>query len=102
MKKIDVLVWGVNHIAANHNTWANTDYQEDGSMCIGDNHVPTICDTRMLCEDLGIEHGQIEVDNSWCAVTVYLTQEWHDTIGQEEYKPTGREMWKRANITIGG
>ncbi len=101
MKKIDVLVWGVKHISANHDTHANTDYQEDGAMCIMDNHVPTVSDLRMLCEDLGIEREQIEVDNSWCAVTVYLTRDWHDTIGQEEYIPTGHEMWKRANVNIG-
>lgn len=63
MKKIDVLVWGVKHISANHDTHENTDYQEDGAMCIMDNHVPTVSDLRMLCEDLGIERGPEQSDN---------------------------------------
>ena len=34
-------------------------------------------------------------------IDVWITQDWYDTIGQSEYKPTGLEMWKRKEAEIG-
>lgn len=101
MKKIEVLAWGVKHIASNHRgVECNTDYQEYMSMSIWDDGVPTLADARMLCEDLGIERENCYADNSWGIITIDV-EGWADTIGQQEYVPTGMEMWKRPDVTIG-
>lgn len=98
MKKIDVLVWGVQHIANNHGAEYTSDYEENMVVGILSNTAPTLMDARMMCEDLGIEN--IHPDNFWGVITIDV-EDWVDTIGQEEYKPTGREMWTRAGAKIG-
>ena len=104
MKKIEVLEWGVKHIASNHSVnrkvVCNTDYEECQSMSITDTEVPTVQDARMLCEDLGMERDRCYVDNSW-GVIVIDVEGWADTIGQQEYDPTGHEMWKKYDAVIG-
>lgn len=96
------MAWGVRHIAKNHrNVLCNVEYQECHSMSILDDGVPTLSDARMLCEDLGIERSDCYADHSW-GVTVIDLDSWlaegHD---QEEYVPTGMEMWKKADAVIG-
>ncbi len=62
MKKIDVLAWGVKHIASNHrNVECDTDWEEYGAMYIMDTAVPTLSDARMLCADLGIDLSLIHI-----------------------------------------
>lgn len=101
MKKIDVLAWGVKHIASNHrNVKCSTDWEEFQSMSIQDDEVPTLSDARMMCEDLGINPGDCYCDHSW-GVIVIDVEGWADTIGQEEYVPTGHEMWKKSDAKIG-
>ena len=101
MKKIDVLAWGMKHIASNHNFKASVDC-EDGSMCIyGGCNVPTLGDVRMMCEDLGIPRDYIE--ESDFGIDVYIDYDWTREGGllQQDYVPTGLEMWKRSNAKIG-
>ena len=102
MKKIDVLRWGVCHIAGNHHksTSIYTDYDTGGmSLCTSAN-VPTLADVRMLAEDLDIR--------GWCftkgfAVYIVVPKPWIDTVGQEEFEPTmGMMMWKRTTVELGG
>lgn len=101
MKKIDVLAWGVKHIAKNHrNVKCDTDWEEYHSMSIMDTATPTLSDARMLCEDLGIDRQDCYADESWGAITIDLDY-WLDEHAQEEYTPTGREMWKRYSVEIG-
>lgn len=101
MKKIEVLAWGVQHIASNHrNVKCSTDWEEFLSMSICDDEVPTVQDARLMCEDLGMERERCYVDNSW-GIIVIDVEDWADTEGQEEYTPTGHEMWKKFNATIG-
>ena len=101
MKKIDVLAWGVRHIAHNHrDAVCNTDYKECMSMSIVDDSVPTLSDTQMLCEDLGIERQNCYADHSWGVICIDL-EGWVEKHGQEEYVPTGMEMWKRYGVEIG-
>lgn len=100
MKKIDVLKWGVEHIAQNHGFASTTDYEESGDLCIyGGCNVPTLQDVRFLCEDLGI--GNECIESSEFGIDVWLTPEWYDEEGQEEYEPSGMEMWKRYGSVIG-
>ena len=119
MKKIEVLQWGLQHIAANYKMGADTEsYNEDGQMCIyvtdfekGLTPAP-INDVPMLCQDLGIPRECIET--SECGVDVYLDYAWVHTKEEcegycegefgkllEEYKPTGIEMWVRRGVEIG-
>lgn len=102
MKKIDVLVWGIRHIAGNHHksSVVYTDY-ETGSMilCSGTN-VPTTADVHMLAEDVGVS-GYCSVKGF--AVEMVLPKQWVDTVGQEEFVPAiGMMMWKRTAIELGG
>ena len=100
MKKIDVLAWGVQHIAANHKVECDVDYQEYMSMSIYGDSAPTLADTRMLCEDLGIDRSCCNADHSWGIIAIDV-DEWVETIGQEEYAPTGMELWKKHGVEIG-
>ncbi len=100
MKKIEVLAWGVQHIASNHDANYSTDYEEYQSMSILGTEVPTVADARMLCEDLGMERERCYVDNSW-GIIVIDVEDWADTEGQQEYTPKGHEMWKKIDAVIG-
>lgn len=100
MKKIKVLQWGVKHIATNHRSEFNTDYEEYHSMSIWDDGVPTLADARMMCEDLGIDRSDCYCDSSWGIIVIDLDG-WLQEHGQEEYVPTGMEMWKRYGVEIG-
>ena len=100
MKKIEVLQWGVAHIATNHKSEYNTDYEENHSMSIWDDGVPTLSDARMMCEDLGIAKENCYADHSWNVVCIDLDG-WLEEHGQEEYVPTGMEMWHRYGVEIG-
>lgn len=100
MNYIEVLCWGIAHIAKNHGFGYAADYEGSGEVCIyGGCNVPTVQDVRFLCEDLGID---IEcVESSDFGIDVWLTPEWYEEKGQEEYKPTGLEMWKRYGVKLG-
>ena len=101
MKRIEVLCWGIEHIAQNHGFGcATNDHGDSGELCIyGGCNVPTLQDVRFLCEDLGIDDDCIE-SSDW-GIDIFLTNEWYENTGQQEYKPTGMEMWKRYDVFIG-
>lgn len=69
-------------------------------MSIIDTEVPTVQDARLMCEDLGMERERCYVDHSW-GIIVIDVEGWVDTIGQQEYTPTGHEMWKKIDAVIG-
>jgi hypothetical protein len=100
MRKIDVLCWGVEHIASNHGFGASINYEESGELCIyGGCNVPTLSDVRMLCSDLGI--GSENIESSEFGIDIWLTCEWYEEQAEQEYKPTDMEMWKRHDVQIG-
>ncbi len=104
MKKIEVLRWGIRHIAANYNLGADIEsIENDGQACVfvTDEH-PTVTpapinDVQLMCDDLGIERGQIEINEYGIEVSVDYA--WLRANG--DYKPTGHEMWKKYNAVIG-
>lgn len=101
MRKLDVLVWGIAHIAENHNLECSTDYENDWSVCIfGDCSVPVISDVRMLCECVGIPEDEVHVSDF--GIDVWLDYDWFHENGEgfEEYVPTGNELWKRYGVKI--
>lgn len=94
---IEMLKWGLTHIANNHGINACVDeLEEEGVVCVWTSdkpiNVPTISDTQMLCEDLGIDKDCIDV--SEYGIDIFPTQEWYDTKGKEEYKGMG--FWKKV------
>lgn len=100
MRYLDVLAWGMEHIAQNHGFAADTDDLADGSVCIyGGSNVPTLQDVIFLCEDMNIPRENI--DNSEWGIEVEFSQQWYDEYGKNEYEPTGMEMWKRYGFVIG-
>ena len=101
MKKIEVLAWGVKHIAKNHrDVECNVDYEETQSMSIWDDAVPTLEDARMMCDDLGIGRENCYADHSWGIICIDL-DDWLPEHANEEYAPTGHEMWHLYGVTIG-
>jgi len=98
MKKIEVLCWGMEHIANNHHFSASTEsWNLDGEVCIfGGINVPTLSDVQMLCNDLKIPGEYIE--SSDFGIDVWIPEDW-DYNG--EYEPSGFEMWKRRDAVIG-
>ena len=103
MRKGDVLAWGMKHIASNHGFNASVeDCEVDGTMCIyGGCNVPTLSDVQMMCEDLGVPRDCIESDDF--GICVYIDWDWNQEGGllQQDYTPTGMELWKRYSAVIG-
>ena len=119
MKKIEVLQWGLRHIAGNYKMGASVGYEDDGQLCVfvTDKHPDVtpapINDVEMLCDDLGID--RIHVDVSPYGIDVWLDYAWVHTKAEsagctnpgeagmllEEYVPTGREMWHKYGVKIG-
>lgn len=100
MKKIDVLKWGVEHIAQNHNFYASVDdIETEGSVCIyGGCNIPTIADVEMLCDSLGIPRKYMDCGEY--GIDIYIPDEWYEN-SSDEYEETGAEMWKRYGVAIG-
>lgn len=102
MRKGDVLVWGMEHIANNYGYQANTDCEE-GAVCIygAPSKVPSLGDVRSMCSDLGIPANCIYPSDF--GIEVEIDWEWMQEGGllQQEYVPTGHETWKKFNAVIG-
>ena len=119
MKKIEVLQWGLQHIAGNYKMGADTDYKEDGQVCIyvteehPDVSPAPINDVQMLCDSVGIPRECIDVSPYGIDVCLYYawvhtkeeckgyceTDEAEKLLG--EYVPTGTEMWHTYGVEIG-
>lgn len=92
MKKIEMLCYGIKHIAENHRLEADVEFEETGEVCIfGGNNIPTEMDVRMLCADLGIPEDNIESGD--CGIDVFIPEDWD---GNAEYV-TGLEFWRRLS-----
>lgn len=97
MKKIDVLTWGIEHIAHNHKFGCYSGDSEDmDEVCIFGNNVPTLSDVKMLCEDLGLPAELISFSDY--GIDVYIPSgEWRE----QDYEITGYEFWKTFDSVIG-
>ena len=92
---VQMLCWGIKHIASNHGWQASTNYKEDGEVCIfGGCNVPTLSDVQFLCEDMGIDKHFIE--SSDCGIDVFIPAGWLEGFGKEPYQQ-GAELWKRLS-----
>ena len=94
MTNIEMLVWGIKHIAENHGFKADTNYREDNQVCIyGGCNVPTISDVHFLCEDLGINVEKC-VYTSDCGIDIEISIEWWENKAKKPYEK-GMEFWRR-------
>jgi len=93
MTNLEMLLWGIQHIAENHKFEADTEnWQTEGEICIyGGCNVPTLSDVRMLCEDCKVPFDNIE--SSEFGIDVYLpnSPRW----AKSKYKKPFHEFWRR-------
>ena len=81
MKKIEVLEWGLQHIAANYKMGASTeDLQSEAEGCIyvteehPDVSPAPVNDVQMLCDDLGIHRAYMTIRPIVCTpLLVYVS-----------------------------
>lgn len=99
MQYIEVFHWGMNHIAQNHGFSYQAGEGVGDSVYINGCNVPTLADVRMLCDDMGM--GRECIDASEWGVEVYYDDDWLVNVAGRDYVPTGNEMWKKCNVTIG-
>ena len=98
MTKLEVLKWGLNHIANNHGF--NADTEENEVMCVyGGVNVPTFADVCFLCEDLGI--SRLAIETSWAGIDVnaYIDN-WLEKEGAKEYT-SAVQFWRRVDVPLG-
>lgn len=94
MTKLEMLRFGMQHIAENHHADCIDSIEEDGTICILNGNVPTVADVKFLAADLGLtdcvypsEYGvEIDLDD----------EEWN---GEAEYVQPAHEFWRR-NIPL--
>ena len=91
---LEMLIWGIEHIAKNHGFESNTNYKEENEVCIyGGCNVPTLADVSMLCDDVGIESSWI--DSSEFGIDVFIPEDWYNKKANLPYKK-GLEFWRRV------
>ena len=93
LTNMEMLIWGIKHIAENHNFVAYTDdWEEDLEVYILGNNVPTLSDVQMLCKDLGIP---LEYIDSEYGIDVFLPEDWLKEKKDLPFK--GMCFWGRAD-----
>lgn len=91
---LDMLLWGIKHIAKNHGLKANTDYEEEGQICIyGGCNVPTLADVQMLCGDVGISERCVYASRE--GIDIEILPDWFEKAANKIY--TGLGFWQRRN-----
>lgn len=93
---LEMLLWGINHIANNHGFEACATMEEieyEGQVCILGCNVPTLADVQFLCDDVKLPRECIE--SSSFGIDVFVTEEWMTTSAKEEYN-VEYEFWKKA------
>lgn len=92
MTNLEMLVFGIEHIAKNHNAdYSVEDLETEGQVCILLNNVPTLADIKFLCEDLGIDKEYIYPSSF--GIDVEIPYDWYESKGKAEYK--GFDFWRR-------
>jgi len=95
---LEMLLWGIEHIAQNHGFECNTDYTETGSVFIRGNNVPTLSDVQMLCEDCKLDKDDFIETHEWGAIEVFLPFDYFDGLrgwGDVKYEKPPHEFWRR-------
>lgn len=87
-----MLLWGIQHIADNHNTTCYTEnWEEEMQVAVGDNSVPLLADIKMLCQDLGIPTNNIY--STFFGIDIEIPYAWYKKKANKPFKGYG--FWKR-------
>lgn len=90
---LEMLCIGIREIAENHGFESDTDWHENGEVCIfGGCNIPTLADVKFLCSEVMINPSNIESCNE--GIDIWIDQEWFDGWSQKTYIPQG-QFWKR-------
>ena len=93
---LEMLVIGIKEIAKNHGFESDTDWEGNGEVCIfGGCNIPTLSDVQMLCEELMINHS--DIDSYGFEIDVLISQEWLKEWAQKSYVPMGQFWHKKSN-----
>ena len=91
---LDMLLWGIKHIAENHGFKASTDYEEEVEVCVyGGCNVPTLADVQMLCGDVGISERCVYPSS--VGIDIEILPDWLEKTANKAY--TGLGFWQRRN-----
>lgn len=92
---LQMLLWGVAHIADNHGFQSSTEeWAKEGQICIfGGCNVPTLADVKMLCEDISLPADCIY--SSEYGIDIEIPQDWYETLGRSPFCGTG--LWAKHN-----
>lgn len=102
MTNLEMLCWGVKHIANNHGFKSNASVKEaktEGEVCIyGGSNIPTYADIKMLCKDCGFTAEQIAdcVEESEYGIDIYFPCDWWEELANKPYKTPFHEFWRRV------
>lgn len=95
MTNLEMLVFGIEHIATNHNAdFSVEDLETEGQVCILLNNVPTLADVRSLCEDLGIDRENIYPSSF--GIDIEIPYDWYENESKKEYK--GFNLWQKGGM----
>ena len=90
-----MLIIGIKEIAKNHGFESNTDWEENGEVCIfGGCNIPTLQDVKFLCEELMINPSNIDPYDY--EIIISIDSEWLNEWAQKSYKPMG-QVWRRKS-----
>lgn len=93
----EMLVWGIQHIAENHNCKAVLDYLEtEHQVCVMNNNVPTLSDVYSLCADLEIP--RCNVYTTMFGVDIEIPEDWFTRKANKKFN--GMCFWKRAEVLV--
>lgn len=87
---LEMLVWGLNHIAGNHKVSACTEVEIGVVGVCGKCTVPLLADVQMLSADVGIDYKYVYP--SVCGVDIDIPYGWAEGKGKEAY--AGLSFWK--------
>jgi hypothetical protein len=94
MTNLEMLIFGVKHIAENHKLRYSVEYEEDGEVAIlGGMNIPTLMDIKMLCEDVGIDENFI--DPCEFGIDIWIPCDWFEEVSNKEFQ--GQCLWQRTS-----
>ena len=92
---LQMLLWGVEHIADNHGLQSSTGgWADEGQICIfGGCNIPTLADVKMLCQDVCIPDDCI--CSSEFGIDIDIPEDWYESVGRSPFSGDG--LWAKYN-----
>lgn len=96
LTNMELLCQGIEEIAHNHGLDYDVDYIENGEVCIfGGCNVPTLCDVRLLCNDVKITPDCIGSHDY--GIDIWLSSEWLAECSNQQCSDC-MLFWKRSKF----